>query len=660
MADSISKAFVLGAGLGTRLRPLTEHCPKPLVPVCNKPLITYALDHLIATGVEEFIINTHHRPERYLEHFNSGKYRDCPVTLRHEDVLLDTGGGIRNIADFVDDQPLLVYNGDILTDLPVNRLVSHHQASGNAATLVLRNSGGPKQVALDSASGLIVDIRGRLGNDTQEQYLFSGVYVIEPALIREIPPGVVSIIDVWLELIAAGKLRIGGIVIDDGQWWDVGNLEQYLAVHRFLHNHDYHFSFPLYQAPGQIAAGAQLAADATLVGASYLGRDAQVAAGSELSDCVIWENATVAAGSKLHNVVVLADANASGDVRGGVFTRNAFVPDSSLPEFISSRAKLKFPNWQQAQLDTVQLDKGGSDRSFFVVRADQGDPVVALHYVGDQALENARYVAVARLLDKIGVRVPTILGHEVEQGLVWMQYLGNEDLWSRQHDQREQSMALYQEALAQAASLHAHGHHALDQLGDISLHHEFDSSLYLWEQGYFLDWCLGKIFQLSSNTIDGLRNDPGMLAIAEELAALPRCLIHRDLQSQNIMIHRDQPYMIDFQGTRLGVPLYDVASLVYDPYVHLQPAEQESLIEYYLAAAARLEVQLPPDCSRALQLTAAQRLMQALGAYGNLGHNKGRRSFLRYVAPAMASLKTILPGIPELDALDKTLAPLVE
>ncbi len=660
MQQPINKAFVLGAGLGTRLRPLTEQCPKPLVPICNKPLITYALDHLIAAGIKEFIINTHHRPERYRVYFSSGDYRGCPITLRHEETLLDTGGGIRNIADFADDEPLLVYNGDILTDLPVENLISSHLASGNAATLALRSSGGPLQVALDPATGTVTDIRDHFGSQGFPKFLFSGVYVINPQLIEAIPPGVVSIVDVWLNLIAAGQQTLGGVVLDDGQWWDVGNLEQYLAVHRFLFNHRYKFRYPLHAAPGQVADEASVATDVTLEGGTYIGTRATVQPGSKLSDCIVWENAKVAAQSKLHNVVILDGAIASGEVRGGIFTKSAFLPDASLPDFISDRAKLRFPQWQDKALDTVQLDKGGSDRSFFVVRSNTGDPVVALHYVGSQAEENLRYVAIANLLKEIGVRVPDILGHDIEQGLVWMQFLGNEDLWSRHHADRQAIMALYREVLEQAALLHARGHGSLDLLAGVPLHQEFDASLYLWEQGYFMDWCLRKIFQLDRDAVDTLRNDPGMQSIADELAALPRALVHRDFQSQNIMIHDGQPYFIDFQGARLGVPLYDLASLVYDPYVHLTADDRQALVDHYLQAAAAQNVPLPDDLPRALNLAAAQRLMQALGAYGQLGHNKGRRSFLRYVSPAMASLKPVVAKIPELQALDKTLASLVE
>src|SRR6058998_3783300 len=94
---TITQAFVLGAGLGTRLRPLTEDLPKPLVPIFHKPLITFALDHLIDIGIQNFFINTHRLPETFAKAFPENSYSGTPLTLVNEPVLLETGGGIKNL-----------------------------------------------------------------------------------------------------------------------------------------------------------------------------------------------------------------------------------------------------------------------------------------------------------------------------------------------------------------------------------------------------------------------------------------------------------------------------------------------------------------------------------------------------------------------------------
>src|SRR3954464_3598395 len=119
----ITQAFVLAAGLGMRLRPLTEDLPKPLIPIFQKPLITFALDHLIAAGVESFVINTHHRPEPFRELFAESDFRGCPVKLVHEPEILGTGGGIKNAEPFLGDDLFISYSGDILTDVELQTLV---------------------------------------------------------------------------------------------------------------------------------------------------------------------------------------------------------------------------------------------------------------------------------------------------------------------------------------------------------------------------------------------------------------------------------------------------------------------------------------------------------------------------------------------------------
>ena len=148
----ITQAFVLGAGLGLRLRPLTEDLPKPLVPIFQKPLITFALDHLAAAGVKSFVVNTHHLPAAFETLFADGLYREHPVRLVHEPVLLETGGGIKNAQPWLGTKPFIAYSGDVLTDLPLEPLLEEHFRSGNDVTLALRETGLASNVAFREAT----------------------------------------------------------------------------------------------------------------------------------------------------------------------------------------------------------------------------------------------------------------------------------------------------------------------------------------------------------------------------------------------------------------------------------------------------------------------------------------------------------------------------
>ncbi len=314
----VKQAFVLAAGLGNRLRPLTDTLPKPLIPVGLKPLITFAFDHLIAdAGVEEFIVNTHHLAGAYAAAFPDGSYRGCPIRFRHEPVLLETGGGIRNVADLLapGGGPLLIYNGDILTDLPLAPALEYHRASGNEVTLVLRSHGGPGHIAWDPASGRLLDIRNRLGTGEPEAFSFACVYLVEPSFPGRIPAGeVVSVIPTFLQMIREGA-RIGGVLIDGGEWRDLGTREEYLRVHRDLAADG--GRFPRYGAPDPswrrwVHPTASVGPGASLAGASVAGAGTRVGADAAVTDSILWPGADIASNSQLNRCIVRTSQAAAG------------------------------------------------------------------------------------------------------------------------------------------------------------------------------------------------------------------------------------------------------------------------------------------------------------------------------------------------------------
>ena len=314
MLGETKKAFILGAGLGTRLRPMTEHLPKPLVPVGNKPLITYAFDHLKADfGISEFLINMHHCPEAYGETFPQSRYRESELTFRHEPTLLDTAGGIDNIRDWLPaNESFVVYNGDILTDMPLRDAWEQHEASENVVTLLLRSSGDELRVGFDPETGQVVDLRGELRPEWPHRFQFTGIYFVSPAFLKFIQPGEIeSVVLSFLEAIRAGE-SVGGIVVDEGHWSDLGDRESYLDAQKVLTG-----DFPRYGADSlaeRIAPDAEVPATADIDAVSSIGGNAQIGEGATISDSVIWSGATVEAGAVLNRVVVRGGQVASGDL----------------------------------------------------------------------------------------------------------------------------------------------------------------------------------------------------------------------------------------------------------------------------------------------------------------------------------------------------------
>jgi mannose-1-phosphate guanylyltransferase len=297
-------AFVLGAGLGTRLKALTRHLPKPLLPVCNQPLITRAFAHLREAGVSRFVVNTHWQAHAYAEAFPAGVWEGLPVAFSHESPeVLETAGGLRHARGLLPEgEPFWVYNGDILSTLPLQEAWEAHRRAGNEVTLVLRSKDGPLQVSLDLPTGRIRDLGCRLEPGRPAEFLFTGIYLVEPAFLERIPQDQkLSVVPVFMDMIRQGA-RLGGVVVDGGEWWDLGTREQVLAVHGAL-------------SPGEapwVADSAVVDPAARLLGATAVGKGAVVGAGALLEDTVVWEGARIEPGAVLRRCIVTAKALVSG------------------------------------------------------------------------------------------------------------------------------------------------------------------------------------------------------------------------------------------------------------------------------------------------------------------------------------------------------------
>jgi len=291
-AGRVKQAFILGAGLGNRLRPLTGRLPKPLVPLFHQPLARWAVEACAALGIERFAVNTHHLPDAW-EGFADGK----DITFFHEPDLLETGGGLKNLEAWMGGEPLLVHNGDIFSTMPLDKLVAAHEASGLPVTLALRSEGVESHIAIDESGTRVRDIRNMRGI-AEGTHGFSGIYCVSPEFLGMIPADEkISVIPAFLELAKEG--RLGAIILDDGVWLDLGDRKSYLRAHLELSLSD------------RIHPTASIA-DGVTVERSVVGPGAVIEAGAVVRDSVIWPGGRVCGDAVLDRCIVFSDAPARG------------------------------------------------------------------------------------------------------------------------------------------------------------------------------------------------------------------------------------------------------------------------------------------------------------------------------------------------------------
>ena len=284
--------------------------------------------------------------------------------------------------------------------------------------------------------------------------------------------------------------------------------------------------------------------------------------------------------------------------------------------------------------DDLQLIVAGASGRLLmrVCGPAQAAGIIGVYWTADRA-DNNSFVDAAIGLKQCGVPVPELLRYRLLEhgcGVCLVQDLGSADLLSLKDAAPAVRRAAYYSALQ--------GMHALHTAAvSWPLQPPFDAALYRWEQEYFAEHYLGCHKQLSPAEFTRLQAGAD---VAEWLAALPRVPVHRDFQSQNIMMCADKAYFIDFQGMRMGLAEYDLASLLFDPYVALTWAEAEHLLAYY-----QREVACTPLRADVFAACALQRLMQALGAFANIGYHQNRSWYLNMIGPGVRALRHVAAGV---------------
>ncbi len=267
-----------------------------------------------------------------------------------------------------------------------------------------------------------------------------------------------------------------------------------------------------------------------------------------------------------------------------------------------------------------QVSAGASGRS--IMRAAG---MLGIHWT-DQRADNNSFLPAARGLAAAGIRVPAILAEETlpeNSGACLVQDLGGSDILSLRNAPWNRRLAAYTAAFRTLIPFY--------QLQpDWQLQPPFDASMYRWEQEYFAEHLIGRHLGCDASAFLA---QPELQAMAEWLATLPRVPVHRDCQSQNIILYENEAWLIDFQGMRYGRMEYDLASLLYDPYMQLSENERLELMLLWEQMCG-----VPMDHA-VYSACAMQRLMQALGAFANIGYNQKRDWYLNLIPAGMAALR---------------------
>jgi NDP-sugar pyrophosphorylase family protein len=304
--------MVLAAGLGQRLRPLTQVRAKPVLPLLNRPLLHWTLQSLARQGVDEVVVNVHHLPATVKKALGDGRTLGLTIRYSPEMEILGTGGGLKHARRWLGEGPLLVVNGDVLFDFDVRALVRDHVGSHAQATLAVRANPDPTHY-----SGLSVErswITGIVQPPAPPRSLmFTGVHVVETSLLDRLPDGPSdSVRDLYVPLILeGGSVRA---FRTKGTWYDFGDPSLYLESQMSL----LQSGFRSFRPRRRLVDPKALVAKGASVVDSVVGPGCVIEAGARVARSVLWENVRVAQGAWIEGSIVATGARiAAGAVERG-------------------------------------------------------------------------------------------------------------------------------------------------------------------------------------------------------------------------------------------------------------------------------------------------------------------------------------------------------
>jgi NDP-sugar pyrophosphorylase family protein/aminoglycoside/choline kinase family phosphotransferase len=630
--------FVLAAGLGERLRPITDRLPKPLLPILGKPILQSILEKVSTLTTQKIGINLHHKKELIEDWIRQSPFIE-KVELFLEDPMLGTGGALKNAESFFSKGPFLVHNSDIVSDIDLEKLLEFHHSSDNLATLSVHD--------YPEFNNLVVDEQQLLKNVCTVKCVplkplrllaFTGIAVYSSDFLRFLPSGFSGVVDAWLKAIESGY-KIGTLDVTGCCWSDIGTPASYAStvINELRKNGEYIYIHPSVKICRQVDMDGYVVAE----------KGAFLDEGSSFRNCILLPGSKIEIKNYIDKPPIPPSAKASPfpplakGGKGGFLIENCIIgPGFQIylreSEMLSSNG----------EADALLIGTGGSDRKYYRMRKNRNTEILMQCFRGDPDFH--RHIEYTHFFQEHAIPVPKLLHVEPENMSAIFEDLGDLSLYSFLKCPREQQETeeVYKRVIDILILLQTA---ATEHISECPLlqNRVFDYEHLRWETSYFIERFVEGIRNISIRNISALDNEFHKLAL--KVDSIPKTIVHRDFQSQNIMIMRGRvPRILDYQGAKIGPPAYDVASLLWDPYYRLEDDMRERLLNYYMKRLIKPAVSpftkggfrgiTENEFRETLLPCRLQRHMQALGAYGFLGKMKGKKYFMKYVPEGLRLL----------------------
>jgi NDP-sugar pyrophosphorylase family protein/aminoglycoside/choline kinase family phosphotransferase len=621
--------FLPAAGLGERLRPVTNHLPKPLLPIVGQPIIERILNKLTAVCDGVIGVNLHWKADLLRDWARSSRWHER-IVFFPEDPILGTGGALKNAQALLSRGPFIVHNSDILLDIDFARLIEQHLASGNTATLVCHRLPRLSNVVVDG-DGQVVDVEnpGASRPDPEriaDKVAYTGVAVYSPDILEYLPPGVSHATIAWLAASRAGR-KVRAMDFTGCYWHDVGDPATYAQAVLDALRDD---GETVYRSPTACCGRPEI--DGYLV----------LESGSRVRD-----------GARLRNCILMPGADASGSHENSIIGPDyeiSLAERDMQPSSHAAEAKRVSPSdpllarhpgvsaGDTAWGDAILIGLGGSDRRYFRIRHGGRSAVLMECRPEDPDFE--RHLAFTTFFAGHGVPVPRLLGADRASQRALFEDLGDTSLYAYLEvgGDGDEVERVYRGVLRVLVTLHATATQHVHECPLLQAR-IFDYEYLRWETTYFLDRFVRGLRHVDIDRRAAVDED--LHRLAQQVDSHDKGVIHRDFQCQNIMIHAGATRIIDYQGARMAPPGYDVASLLWDPYHRLADGMRERLLACYVEDMKATATAAFDEKSfmQSLVPCRLQRHMQALGAYGFLASVKGKKYFLKHVPEALRLLE---------------------